>query len=318
MRDFAVFCATVLYVGAIIWAYMNRDSEKVVTTLFLGVTALIGSLAAVAFFGSEPPIRKVFSTAIMVDAKTCLPFERLPFQAPPSVLTIQAREKLKAHPGLIPDPKTDPFAQTLYHNLLQRSIIYWMEQKYPKTWEAEVFPMNLGESSGYTFQSIDAPSRLYLKEELATKMSGNTFADVAGPFSLSNQFGLAIPKGTELELLAPHRDPTLGEVSVINLRNRFCKIKIETRSAMSMVGAGSYRMLLGMNQDQAQEAIKTDQYTIIISATFNRLLSGHPEMPKYKKWASDIADGLQAQFDERVMWTQTKEWLLLHRAESRN
>ncbi len=71
-------------------------------------------------------------------------------------------------------------------------------------------------------------------------------------------------------------------------------------------------MLLGMHQDQAQQALKTDQYTMIVSATFNRFLAGHPEMRKYKKWASDIANGLEDQFDERVIWSKSKEFLLLH------
>ena len=134
MRDSAFILATVLYLGAIIWAYVNRDSEKVITTLFLGVTALFGSLLAVAFFGSQPPIRKVFSTPIMIDAKTHLPFEGLPFPALPTLLTMQARDKQKARPELIPDLKTDAFGQNLYHHLLQRALIAWLEEKYPKTW----------------------------------------------------------------------------------------------------------------------------------------------------------------------------------------
>ena len=291
---------------------MNRDSEKVVTTLFLGVTALIGVLMAVALFGSEPPIRKVFSTPIMIDAKTRLPFEALPYPALPVVPTIEAREKMKAHPELIPDPKTDSFAQTLYHHLLQRAIVYWLEEKYPKTWEADVFPMNLGESSGYMFQSKQVPSRLYSASELTAKMVDNKFSDMTGPFGATKDFGLAVPEGTELDFSAPHMDAAGGEVSTLKLRNWFCTITIETRKSMSMVGAGSYRMILNMTQDHAQEAIKTNSYTVPISASFNRFLAGHPEMPKYKKWASDIANGLEAQFDERVMWSKSKEWLLLH------
>lgn len=137
-------------------------------------------------------------------------------------------------------------------------------------------------------------------------MAGNQFADIIGPFGGSKEFGLATPKGTELDITAPHMDAAVGEISIIKLCNRFCTITVETRRSMSMVGAGSYRMMLGMNQEQAQEAIKTDQYTVVISATFSRLLTGHPEMPKYKKWASDIANGLEAQFDERAMWSKTR------------
>jgi hypothetical protein len=313
VRDTAFFSATAMYLVAIMWAYMNRDSEKIVTTLFLGVTALIGSLLAVALFGSEPAILKVFSTPIMIDAKTGLPFEGLPYPALPVLPTIGAREKLKAHPELIPDLKVDPFAQTLYHHLLQRAIVNWLEEKYPSTWEADVFPMSLGESSGYMFQSKQVPSRLYPTDELTKKMADNKFGDIMGPFGDSKAFGLAVPEGTELEISAPHMDASIGEVSALKLRNRLCTITVETRRSMSMVGAGSYRLMLGLNQEQAQQAIRTDQYIVVISASFNRFLSGHPEMPKYKKWASDITNGLEAQFDERAMWDKSKEWLLVHR-----
>jgi hypothetical protein len=312
MRDLTIVVATFFYVVAIFWAYMNRDSEKVVTALFLGVTALIGSLFAVTFFGSQPPIRKVFSTPIMIDAKTRLPFEHLPFSALDMFSMIQAREKIKAHPELIPDDNTDAFAHTLYHHLLQRAIIIWLEEKYPKTWEVDVFPLTLGESPGYVFQSKQVPSRLFTSSELETKMKGNLFSDMRGPFGLTNDFGLAVPKGTDVTISAPHKDPVLGEISSIVIHNRYCTINIETRASMFGVGAGSYRMFLGMDQAQAQEAIITDQYSVMISITFSPFLVGNPDMPKYKTWASDIANGLEAQFDERAMWGKSKEWLLLH------
>lgn len=312
MRDWIFVGATALYLTALGWAYMNRGSEKVITTLYLGVTALIGSLVAVTLFGSEPNIQRAFSTAIMIDGQTRFPFERLPFSSLDSYVTIQAREKLHAHPDLLPDAKKDNFAAGIYHQLLQRSIITWLEMKYPATWEADVFPMNLGESSGYMFQSKPVPSRVYSEYELVDKMRGNMFADLTGPFGEAKGLGLAVPVGTVLDISAPHADPALGETSTIRLHNKFCTLKIETRAAQFMVGAGSYRMLLGMTQDQAQQLIKTLQYTVIISIQFRRFLAGNPDMPKYKQWALDIADGLQSQLDERAMWSRAKEWMLLH------
>lgn len=222
---------------------------------------------------------------------------------------------MEAHPDLMPDSKTDPFAGTLYHHLLQRAIVEWLEEKYPKTWEADVFPMTLGETSGYMFQSKQVPSRVFSTDELTKKMADNRFSDITGPFGAIEGFGLAVPKGTELKVSTPHRDQAIGEVSELQLHNSFCTISVETRQSMSMSGAGSYKMILGLDQDQAQDSIKTDQYIVIISATFNRFLTGHPEMPKYRKWASDIACGLEDQFDEKLIWSRSKEWLLLHRGE---
>ncbi len=313
MKDGAFAAATVLYVAAIIFAFFNRDSEKIVTTLWLGVIALIGSTVAVVWYSSERPIHKVFSVPILIHADTRLPLEGLPYPVLPMGFAISARDELTSHPDLLGEPKEDSFAQSTYHHALQRAIIYWLEQKYPATWQTDVFPMTLGEMSGYGFQSKKVATRLYLPSELKAKLSGNKFADIRGVFAGGDKFGLAVPKGTELTVLAPHTDVAQGEISSIELHNRFCKIIIDTRGGMSMAGAGSYRLLFGMSQEQAQEAMKSDQYVVQVTATFNPLLAGNPDMPDYKKWATDIENYLETQFSDEVVWSKTKDWLLLHR-----
>jgi hypothetical protein len=312
MKDGAFAAVTVMYVAAIIFAYFNRDSEKIVTTLWLGVIALIGSTVAVAWFSSERPIKKVFSVPIIIHAATNLPVEGLPYPVLPMSFAISVREELTTHPDILPNPKEDSFARSTYHHALQRAMIYWLEQKYPATWQTDVFPMTLGEESGYSFQSRKVPTRLYLPSELKTKLSGNKFADIRGVFAGSDKFGLALPKGTELTVVAPHLDPARGEVSSVKLNNRFCTITIDTSFGTSTVGAGSYRMLFGMSQVQAQEALKTNQYGVQISATFSRLLTGNPDMPDYKKWVADVTDGLETQFSDEVVWSKTKDWIIFH------
>ena len=123
MRNFTFFGSAVLYLIAIFLAYWNRDSEKVLTTFMVGLTALIGSLLAVVVFGAEPPIRKAFSTAIMIRSQDYLPYEDLPYSALPMGIVIDAREKLKAHPELIAEARKEGFANMLYQNLLQRSVV---------------------------------------------------------------------------------------------------------------------------------------------------------------------------------------------------
>ena len=113
-------------------------------------------------------------------------------------------------------------------------------------------------------------------------------------------------------MVAPHLDPARGEVSSVKLNNRFCTITIDTSFGTSTVGAGSYRMLFGMSQVQAQEALKTNQYGVQISATFSRLLTGNPDMPDYKKWVADVTDGLETQFSDEVVWSKTKDWIIFH------
>jgi hypothetical protein len=314
MKDFTFMAATALLALAIVFAFYNRDSEKIITTLFLGMAALFGAIVAVILYGAAPPLRKAFSVPIIIHADTKLPVESLPYPVLPMDFAIRVREKLTAHPEILPDPKTDSFARSTYHHALQRAMIFWLESKYPTSWQADIFPMTLGEGSGYSFQSKRVPSRLYLPTELTTLMAGNQFADIKGIFGSGDKFGLALPKGTELTVTPPHLDPAQGEISSIRLRNPFCTITVETRFGMSLVGAGSYRMLFGgMSQQQSQETFNSDEYVVVISVTFSRFLVGNPNMSNYKKWATDIADGLEAQFSDQVVWPKTKDWILFHR-----
>ncbi|MGB6248856.1 MAG: hypothetical protein WBF54_07070 [Terriglobales bacterium] len=313
MRDIAFIAAAALFLLAIVFAFFNRDSEKIITTLFLGVAALSGAIVAVSLFGAERPIRKAFSVPIMIHADTRLPVEGLPYPVLPWLISIRVREKLTAQPELLPDAKTDSFAQSTYHHVLQRAMILWLESQYPKTWQVDIVPMTLGEQSGYSFQSKQVPSRIYLPDELKAMMAGNQFADIEGPFAGGANLGLAVPKGTKLTFTPLHHDAAQGEISNITLHNRFCTITIDTRFGMSGVGAGSYRMLFGMSQEQAQQAFKFDEYSVIISVTYNPFLAGNPEMPKYKTWATGIADGLEAQFSDQIVWPKTKDWILFHR-----
>jgi hypothetical protein len=314
MRDVLFFVALAVYGLAGTFAFYNRNSEKITTTLLLGVLALISSIFAVAVFSSEPPIRKVFSVPILIHANTKFPVEGFPYPVFPMGFDIQVREKLKAHQELLPDPKEDAFAQGLYHHALQRAIIYWLESKYPASWQVDIYPMTLGEISGYQFQGKAVPSRLYSHAELRRLMSGNLFGDIPGPFGPNgDKFGLAVPPETNIGIVAPHQDKTQGDVSTIKLKNRYSTITIEIRRGFGSAGAGSYRMLFGMTQDQAQSALVSAQFSMVVSTTFNPLLTGNPDMPKYKTWASDITDGLETQFSDQVIWPKTKDWLLFHK-----
>ena|ERR1700675_2055055 len=313
MRDFAFAAATALFVLAIVFAFYNRGSEKIITTLFLGVAALFGAIVAVSLFGAEPPLRKTFSVPIIIHADTRLPVEGFPYPVLSELLAIRIRDKLVAQPETLPDAKTDSFARGTYHHVLQRAVIYWLESQYPSTWQVEVLPMTLGETSGYSLRSKQVASRLYLPDELKGRMSGNLFADIEMFFAPNSKLGLAVPEGTELTVTPPHHDTAQGDISNITLRNRYCTIAVDTHLAMSGAGAGSYRMVFGMSQQQAQQTFKASTYIITISVTFNRLLAGNPNMANYKKWATDIANGLEAQFSDQVVWPKTKDWILFHR-----
>jgi hypothetical protein len=314
MKEATFIAAGALYFIAMTLAYWNRSSEKVLTTLLLGLFALIGSIWAVMVFSAESPMQKAFSVPIIIHADTRLPVENLPYPVLPTGFAVDVREKLLANPELLQTTKTDPFAQGVYHHVLQRAIIYWLESKYPVTWQVDTFPMTLGEISGFSARSKDVPSRVFLPAELKALMSGNEFAEI-GAHGNSDKFGLAVPPGTQLIVSTPNLDPARGAgVSSIKMRNEFCTITIDVSSGMSTVGASTYGLALGMSEDQAQRALSSNSFVVVISVTFSRLRTAHPEMPSYKKWATEITNGLESQFSDQIVWSKTKESLLFRRA----
>lgn len=314
----AVLTVLVLLVSTGVW--FNRGSEKIVTAFALGLAAIVGALVSVLFFGAPEAIHKALSTKVTIDGTSYLPADfiglegtsNLPtdiiqFGAIPDVNVNLARDELRNHPEL--RAADDTLGMTIYHHLLQRGIVSWLQEKYVKSWETEVFPWDLGENHGYMFTSKSTPSTVYGPEELARRMGGNKFAHLYGPFGPSD--GLAVPPGTELTV-TPHRDKQLGEVGKITLKNRFSIITIETRAADSHLGLGSYALLFGLSQDQSNE-FRANRYFVTIDASFRWFLAGNPDMPKYRRGASDIATGLENQFDERVIWSGVRDYVLLRR-----
>ena len=301
----AVFTATTLTL-----VVANRGSEKIVTTFLLGLVATFGALMALFFYGADEPIHKAFSSVVMVESASHLPYELIGFTNLPLDTLISARDKFKAHPDL--RDASDSEGTSLYHHALQRAVISWLELKYPNSWEVDLLPYDLGESHGYFFVGKPGPARTYKPVEIAQRLSGNKFADLQGPFGPAPSVGLALPPGTELRVTPPYLNKQLGETGMISLVNRYCTIHIQTRQSGGRRGIGSYAYILGLDESQ-DNLLWTNQYTIIVDVTFQRFLTGSPDMPRYKKWASDITDGLRMQFDEQVAWSNLKDFYLLHK-----
>jgi len=293
---------------ATVGVWLNRGSEKIVTTFGLGLAAIVAASISVLVFGADEPIHRAFSSIVTIDGTSHLPFEFIGFSAIPIMNLISARDELKKHPEL--QDADDTVGAILYHHLLQRGIISWLQEKYPMSWEAEVFPLDLGESHGYMFTSKSVPSMVYKPTELAQQMAGNKFADLPGPFGPA--LGLAVPPATRLKVTSPHHDKQLGEVGKILLKNEYSTITIETRHAADQRGVGSYALIFGLSEDQSN-ALWTHQYLVIVDASFRWFLAGNPEMPRYRKRALEIATGLENQFDERILWSKARDSFLLRR-----
>ncbi len=303
----------VAVVGSVFWlAYMNRGSEKVLTALLTAVFTLGGLPAAIFIIlvlGTEPPISEVFPVAFQYDVKTKLPpplpWTLISHRFLPSFILLNSLHK--THPELFSDQNKQNEGDvsqpiTLYHHLLQRSLIEWMGER--GGWQARRLRFDLPiarQESSEPMPGATGHSTTLQEPELRTALAGNWFRDTWVHAGASR---LMLPPDTTLSISAPSAEP--GQLADIRLANSFCQVSIHTSQHMWLRSLGMYRFLAGIPEDVSHQ-IATPVYEVRIVATFSRLRGGHPDMPKYRAWVRELADGLRDKFDEQLIWKRTRE-----------
>ena len=309
MRNLIVYASLALlvaaYAGVAILIFLNRASEKVVAAgIPIGVAGIIGVVLSLLVFGALPRLHTKFSTAYVFRLKSNEP-SLLPYRND-FVTTIQARQFYSSHAELIgPDPNGERVS-TIFHQLLQKSIIEWISQKYPTSWRMEIQPISFGGTKGYAFAPLESPSNstTYSAERLRSLLGNNMFSTMPTPF------GLGLPPHTTLMIESPQTPPQGREMGRIRIQNRFVTVLIETQSMQWVRGIAGYGLLAGLN-DAAANELGHVVYAVEVRTNFSRWLSGNPAMPKYREWATSISDGLRQQFDEELVWQRAQEHYLL-------
>jgi hypothetical protein len=278
--------------------WMNRGSEKIVTAVIpIAIAALIGVALAVFVFGGEAPITVKFPAVFLFRALDKAPW--VPPSRPVLQSLFEVPELQKDHPELMSD---DTQGATLYHHLLQKVIIDILCQHHQFAWETDISRFDIGfveEKSGPSASA--APSTQLSGAQIQQLLRGNRFAQ-----SRYAPMKLALPRGKALSIKIPQNDLTLVEEGEIVLANDFVHLSITTRFSQWMRSLGPYRLVLGYSWEQDKEFHRA-AYLVTIHAEFNRLRSGHPDMPKYKNWVDQIISELQTALDEQLIWAKTKE-----------
>ena len=287
--------------------WMNRASEKILSTIFpVAVAALTGIILAVYVFGGEPATATVFPSSFQFRLPS-----KMPLNLPLVLMNRRFSEALfapgqlsKVHPEFFNDP-ADAEGQSLYHHLLQRSIIDWMGRTYSGTWQVEMlqFDLPIGRETRFEpVQGASEKSEILSTEQIEKLLEGNRFAGIHPGIHPR----ITLPLGTKVSIAPPQTKTGLLETGEILLENEFCRISIKTEASSWFRGIGSYKRLAGMS-DEDNEKVATANYIVRINVRFDRLRSNHPRMALYKTWASQLSEGLRGQFDEQVIWSKTKE-----------
>ncbi len=308
MKAASIFAVLLILTLGVFWlVWMNRASEKIITAVVpIAVAALIGVALVVFVFGGESPISEVFPASFLYSIEEKMPAD-LPWMLSRHRFTsmLFAPNALhEVHPEYFKDPN-DTNGGMLYHHLLQKSIIDWIGTLYRGSWQAEILHFDLPGSSELRFQPAAVPaepSKILSTKDIEKLLKENKFGEIRTGISPQ----IALPPDTRMVITPPeHKNGSLDRGEIL-LENRFCRVSIQTEVSSWMRGAGGYKQLAGIS-DEENDHLGTATYIVRFRAEFTRWLSGHPEMPKYKRWARQLADELKVQFDEQVIWQKTKE-----------
>ncbi len=93
----------------------------------------------------------------------------------------------------------------------------------------------------------------------------------------------------------------------LSMKNPFTEISITFNKHGGSVGLGDYQWLLGYNNKKNGE-FWSEYFEVVCKAKFERLRSGHPEMPRYKKWVQTMFEEVRYQFDDQKRLIRARDY----------
>jgi hypothetical protein len=215
-----------------------------------------------------------------------------------------------------PDSLKDDFeGDLLYHEFLQKSLFEWIAWRF-RNWQNELLRFETGSSTtefSLSRQAGPPKSRTLSVTDVEEAFAKNRFAH-SHLFAFENIGQIALPADSKLSVIVPTPKEPNGQ---IKMTNRFYEFTIDTMPSISIVGLGGYGGLLdgarlngtvfNLDIDTAQQEFWNNQFTVRVKAVFSESLANSPEMPLTKRWLKSVVNGLQAAFDEQIVWRKTVE-----------
>jgi hypothetical protein len=309
---FALTLSLVLAVATgVFWlVWMNRASEKVLTTVItISIGGVVSIVLSTYFFSSVPQVRSAFPVCMSYQLDGSSIWVRPPHLSAGHHAGFSfglLRELQKQKPELFVGHAKqvgDPEIIRIYHHLLQKEIIDWIGLMFRGTWSPEILVLDTPVGTGTTFgpsAKSSGESRILSTPEIENLLEGNLFAKIH-----NIPPAIAVPLRTTVNIKVPGSDMGPKGKGVITFRSNMCSLSIETECNQAIVGLGSFQPMLNLSYEEAYK-FTTVTYLLRIKADFCRWKSGHPDMPKYRHWINQIAEILKSNFDEQVLWGKAK------------
>lgn len=317
---------SVIYAGGVVsvvfllaitcWlGWQNRASEKVRSTILPAIAIGVVSALATMLFSLKSETKELeFPTVFIFDSDSK---ELLALPVPTSLGPDPYFSRLYAEMMIDRDPsllgeKPGGLGQ-LYFDVLLRMVLHTLFSLYHAHWDIKHRFIDLPyttQSATWTQESELPPVEFVTSEDMkklfpdlpTLEVSLPPFDRMAVPLQTKVTGKTEFTKGSLVE-------PFLRKLSIMN---PFVTIDITVSCSGGNRGVGSLAQLLRYSPE-ANDRLWTAIYIVQLSAKFEALRSGHPEMPKYHRWVDVLFAQLQTQLDARKHWEKAREQFLLLR-----
>jgi hypothetical protein len=182
------------------------------------------------------------------------------------------------------------------------SRFFWL---YADSWDININSVRQGDSftSSLTLNK-PAPPCISLKWEglLETLDPNDSLSRLLVDFSQKFWIKeMKVPPKTKVGIETSTYKKTLST------KNPFAQISITFYQRGGSVGLGDYQWLLGYDNKKNNE-FWSEHFEVACEAKFERLRSGHPDMPRYKRWVKTMFAEIQDQLDDEQRLKRAREY----------
>lgn len=182
-----------------------------------------------------------------------------------------------------------------YHNMIFVKLIsrfFWM---YADCWDIDINSVRRGnavETGVSAIKPKPAYSTLEWKDFLEILDAKDDFYQLLSNFS-KDYFvkKMTVPPKTKVDFI------TSKYSRILVLTNPFVRVSITIDKRSGSVGLGDYQWLLGYDNKQNEE-FWSEHFKVSCKAEFEKFKSGHPEMPRYKRWVETMFAEIQYLLDD--------------------
>ena len=306
MVKIILIAISALLVGLVItYSWFNRDSDRVVLTL---VTAM--TLGALGFITKESISNKVekFTKTIPVAVFYSTPnYRPININLPYSFDLGMCMQNID--PNTIPASESSSvnidFAQDMYFDAIQYTVIKNIFQRFSKSWNVEATRIRTPNGTSLSWHHIDEAGKEISISEFFEIIPNNCFAKMNLHKDLPKPFGgqATFPPGTKIRYEADEGNYE----ALITLSNKYIELVIKISKNSSSIGLGEYAKLLGIASASDRLSISDQNgygnsvFMVEVNAKQSHWLNGHPEMIKHRNWANAIAELLDSEFNYNLI-----------------